>query len=108
LNTKGQSHIIYQGEGEKFKSTRSICVLLISRGLFDKNSQLIPGNGSSPHYRENSYKPQAFLVAAGTMQKCHRLADKFMSDFKNKRVISSSFHHPLEKPHPHLRLPLAP
>lgn len=42
------------------------------------------------------------------MQKCHWLTDNFMSGFQNKRVISSSFHCLLAKPHPHLQLPLAP
>lgn len=61
-----------------------------------------------PCNRQHSYKPQAFLVAVGSMQKCHWLADNFMSSFQNRRVISSSFHCLLAKLHPHLQLPLAP
>lgn len=85
FNAKGQSHIIYQGEGGKSESTGSICVLVIMKGLPDKNSQPIPGKGSSPRYREHAYKPQAFLVVVGSMQKCHGLADSFTSGFQNEK-----------------------
>lgn len=108
FNAKAQSHIIYQSEEGKFKSTGNIHVLVNNEGSFLIKTPANSWKQIIPPLQRAHYRPQAFLVAVGSMQKCHQLADNFMPGFQNERVISSSFYCLLAKPHPHLQLPLAP